>query len=203
METDIVDFFFTVIEKYGKLPNEHKGSLQKMLQLYQLKKGENLIDVGSSSGPLFIVYSGILRVYCLDGAGNERNIEFRSSGEITGLYLPYFKQEESKSWFTVQALADCTLVGFSSYFNECLFKDFNSDWDNIVKNIFWERYMQTERRLRSLLIEDATERYENFVKDFPHLHSILPQYHIASYLGITSVSLSRIRAAFSRQMDAL
>jgi CRP-like cAMP-binding protein len=168
-----------------------------MLQLKELKKDEFLIKTGSSSGPLFAVYTGILRVSCQDNEGKEKTIDFRSSGELTGIYPPYYDQGKYKTWFTVQALTDCKLIGIPTHFNKTLFSTKESIWDTIEKNIFWERYLKTEKRLRSLLVDDATKRYTDFINEFPDIHESIPLYQIASYLGITSVSLSRIRASIS------
>lgn len=161
----------------------------------KLKKDEFLIKTGSSTGPLLIVYTGILRVYCQDEKGKDKTIDFRSRGEMTGIYPPYYEEGKYKTWFTIQALTDCKLIGIPAHFNKTLFSTKKSIWDTIEKNIFWERYLRTEKRLRSLLVDDASKRYTDFINEFPDIHESIPLYQIASYLGITSVSLSRIRAS--------
>jgi hypothetical protein len=66
-------------------------------------------------------------------------------------------------------------------------------WDNIVGQILKKCLLQTIERRSPLVSEDATTRYLSFIENFPSLVNRIPLSHVASYLGITQQSLSRIR----------
>jgi CRP-like cAMP-binding protein len=65
-------------------------------------------------------------------------------------------------------------------------------WERFVRQALERLNIRKEERERELLLLSAAERYERFKKRFPGLPNRIPQYHIASYLGISSVSFSRM-----------
>lgn len=68
-------------------------------------------------------------------------------------------------------------------------------WETLGRKLAEGLYIKKEMKERLLLMNTAEERYLQFLKEFPGLEKRVPQYHIASYLGITPVSLSRIRSS--------
>src|SRR5262249_51493133 len=72
-------------------------------------------------------------------------------------------------------------------------------FDRLGRILVEQQLIRKELRARSLLEQDATQRYLNFVRQESHLVQRVPQYHIASYLGITAVSLSRIRGSLAKK----
>ena len=70
-------------------------------------------------------------------------------------------------------------------------------WERLGRLLTEQLYIKKEQREAEFLLDDAPTRYRNFQKQYPGLEDRLPQYHVASYLGITPVALSRIRNAES------
>jgi CRP-like cAMP-binding protein len=100
------------------------------------------------------------------------------------------------SYFSVQSLADSELITFR-------YKDFQALYD---RHVCWERlgriiaeqlFINKETRERELLLLSAEARYRMFLERYGHLSGQIPQYHVASYLGITPVALSRIRRSLT------
>jgi CRP-like cAMP-binding protein len=75
----------------------------------------------------------------------------------------------------------------------------NPCWNTIARKYVETLFIEKEKRERRLLSEDAATRYLSFQKDYPGLEDKIPQYQIASYLGITPVALSRIRKKLNKQ----
>lgn len=152
-------------------------------------KGEIILDIGSSMDKVFFVLKGIARSYYLDDEGND----------VTKLFCPEMSLIAGESFFTTEksiqsfeALEDIDALSFNAkelkkYFlknpilQELYIKLLEK---SIVYKMHREYEFQTKR---------AAERYLDFKKDFPQLEGRVSQSCIASYLGITPVSLSRIR----------
>jgi hypothetical protein len=71
-------------------------------------------------------------------------------------------------------------------------------WDDIINKIINKALLEKVNKISPMLAEDATERYQNFFTQFPTLANRIPLSYLASYLGITQSSLSRIRKNISR-----
>lgn len=151
------------------------------------KKEKNQIvsQIGDINRNLNVLISGILRLYYIDANGNDITRFFGTKGNISiglGERQPY----------VVEALEDCEF--------------FSVDWKKIKRlaseDIYWikiwNQLLQKSigykiYRESSFLTESATERYIDFKRMYPELEKQVNQAYIASYLGITPVSLSRIR----------
>lgn len=92
----------------------------------------------------------------------------------------------------VQAIGDCSLLLFSTEAFEELSLTI-IDWDNIIRKITEKALIEKINKLSPMLSEDASTRYLDFLNKFPTLANRIPLSYLASYLGITQSSLSRIR----------
>ena len=108
--------------------------------------------------------------------------------------------ENRESWYSIEALTDAELA--------CIpideFMELSSAhhcWEKIAKEYMVRLFIEKEDRERSFLVEDAKTRYLNFKNKFSELESRIPQFHIASYLGISPVSLSRIRGEIKKSAN--
>jgi len=98
------------------------------------------------------------------------------------------------SAFSVQALEATQLVVFR-YSDWLALLETDPAWAIIHKTIVEQALMRAEERERSLILDDAATRYRRFLAEFPDAEQHIKQYDIASYLGISPVTLSRIRSA--------
>jgi CRP-like cAMP-binding protein len=138
---------------------------------------------------VFIV-RGILRGFYRSYDGAEVNVAFYTENNV----LPphYFRTKKGLSNLNIQALSDVVVASF----NTERFSALRYKHESLMKygNIIVERELEykTEREIL-LLTKNAEERYRSFREMYPGLETHISQYHVASYLGITPVSLSRIR----------
>ena len=100
--------------------------------------------------------------------------------------------ENTPSWYYIQALADADLLYISQdqYVNGLLG---HACWQMINAKYAQMLFIEKEKRESEFLSDDAETRYRKFRERFPGMEERIRQYHIASYLGITPVALSRIR----------
>ncbi|AUC22397.1 MULTISPECIES: Crp/Fnr family transcriptional regulator [Polaribacter] len=184
---NVLSFF---INNFHKLPPE---SYQKFLELTELKKFNNkdvLTKTGDKPTDLYILKRGIVRSYYEDENGKEyiRSlfVPFSSTGSFGALV------SNKNSLLTYQCLTDCELfvINYKKLKELALVdNDIAVMYANALESIF----LLFEKKIYNLSVLDATERYKELKKEIPNIENIIPQYHIASYLNISAVQLSRIR----------
>jgi len=119
-------------------------------------------------------------------------------------FLPYFSQTQVMGPLTslvlnrpspvhIGAMEDSELL-VAPYKDVARLYETNPEVNKIGRIIIEYAWIGKERRETQLIMLDATQRYLAFLEEFPKLDMRIPQYHIASYLGITPVQLSRIRS---------
>ncbi len=180
-----------VMNNYYVLSDETWNALVDITTFASIKKDDYLCQINEI--PTFFSYVGfgLLRAFILDEKGNEYNKNFFEEGSFPGSMVALLTNQPSN--FAVQALEDSQLIHINfKKFRELLLKK-----DDL--KMFQIHYLEShwlihkDAREVSIVQNDADERYEEFMENFPRLESRLPQYHIASHLGITPTQLSRIR----------
>tara|TARA_R110002124_G_C8850259_1_gene506258 strand:+ start:123 stop:695 length:573 start_codon:yes stop_codon:yes gene_type:complete len=178
------------ILQYGEL-NQEKISLilEKATEL-ELRKDDYFLEAGKISRQFGFLIKGIVRVYYYDDKGDEITKYFIEENNIV-VNLESF-DNKIPSFSYVQAITDCELIIFSIQDWQEMLKTIVG-WENIVHNIISKALLQKIERISPLISEDATTRYLNFLTKYPNLSNRIPLSYLASYLGVTQSSLSRIR----------
>jgi CRP-like cAMP-binding protein len=182
--------FQSYLQQRLNLTDEQALMAVKSLKTKQFKKGEMLLKAGDLKSDTYFVNSGLLRCFSLDEKGKEHIIQFAPENWIiTDRDSSVFNVPSS---FYIEAIEDTEVV--------IVKQDFFSSIQHIVPEILELnilmlqnaiRFMQ--KRINMLLSATAEERYLNFIMLYPNLTIRVPQWMIASYLGITPESLSRVR----------
>lgn len=183
---------YDAIRRLAEVPPEQWRRLEGYLRPRRLDKGDFFIEPGQPSTEAAIVVSGLLRFYYTDTEGREATKAFRGPGELVAAYAELLDKRPSRT--AIEALEDTELLVVRHDRVTALYKD-HACWQELGRVIAEDHYRQRERREQELLLNSATERWRDFMKEKPELAAKLPQKIIASYLGITPVALSRITAA--------
>lgn len=159
-----------------------------------LKKGDYFINDGQIARKIGFLESGIMRAFYRNSEGLEYNKHFFVNPCFVGGYASLITG--SPNQIIQQALTDCTLLvanfrDIQKLYHTC------PDIERGARILAEQFFVQKEQREIEIVLLDAKKRYEIFQKDFPQLEQLIPQYHIASYLGITPTQLSRIRRKMS------
>ncbi|MDV6237279.1 Crp/Fnr family transcriptional regulator [Leptospira ellisii] len=162
--------------------------------LRELSYGDFFVKQGKIPAEFAFVFSGILREYYLTPNGDEYIKSFNFPGDFTGSYFDLLNAQPSTCF--IRAITDCKLA--VADFSE-LSALFSTDivWERLGRKVAENLFLKKAKREYELLALDAEARYELLKKDRPEIEDSIPQYHIASYLGITPASLSRIRSKHS------
>lgn len=177
---------------YGiNIPTGLIDKFSSVVSEIKIKKGNTLFRIGEKSNYLFFVVSGILRDYYIDDDGNDITRFISQEGGICGGDSLISNEP---SIICTEALENCVLM-------RCPVLDFKKIIENDsdgIKLYVWlleSSLAYKIRRENSFLVKSATERYIDFKCENPGIEKCISQKYIASYLGITPESLSRIRRA--------
>ncbi len=160
------------------------------LKNIQIKKGEHFQMQGCSARYMGYIDSGKFRYYKIDKEGNERTLWFNKSFPFIGDYHSFLKRTNAE--LCIQAMADYEIILFNYEQMMELF-DMNMDTQKL-RATFAERSMFGWRNIAlALHFDTAEERYIELLNDYPDIEKEIPLKHIASTLGISPETLSRIR----------
>lgn len=158
--------------------------------------GDHLVRAGDPHPDVFFVARGLVRLYYADREGRESNKAFAAEGSFTGSLAAGLLGVPAP--YSVQALESTAALSAAWADLEALY-DRHPALERLGRRIAERIAVKKELRERALLELTATERYQAFVRDEPALFARLPLYHVASYVGVTEVSLSRIRGRLARR----
>ena len=153
-------------------------------------KGEVLIRQGQIVKKTFFVTSGCLRSYCVDKNGKEHTLQFA----IKNWWLSDYRsiQNNKLSELTIECIKEANIIQISvDDFYHALITF--PELDKVHRENLENRVSALETRILDQLMLSASARYEEFQIKYSDIESLIPNYCIASYLGIAKESLSRIR----------
>ena len=155
-----------------------------------ISKGEVLIRQGQTVKKVFFVTGGCLRSYCIDKNGKEHTLLFAIKNWWMSDYIAIHSNEVAT--LTIECLTDSNIIEFNAKKLTEIHSLFPEFEPHQRKNL--ERHVVSlQKRILNQLQLSASERYELFLEQYPDIEQHTRNYHIASYLGITQESLSRIR----------
>ena len=186
-----MDQLFEYISKRIDLSNEVKEFTRSISSSRKLLKGDILISENQLVNKTYFVLDGCLRSYVLDSSGKEHTLQFALKNDWISDYIAIFNKE--KSIQTVECIVDSHIVETSVIEGiENIFLKFPQIESMHRKNL--ERHVVSlQKRILNQLRLKSSDSYIQFLKQYPGIEKYALNYHIASYLGITTQSLSRIR----------
>lgn len=186
--------FIEYILQFGSLNQQQIDLISKKATELHLKKDEYFSEAGKIAQQVGFVLDGIVRVCYYNNKGEEITKYFIDENNLV-VDLESFENEIASTAY-VQAITDTTIMVFSK-------KDWKElsntivGWDAIVHKVVSRALMQKVERRSPQISEDATTRYLKFLEIYPNVVNRVPLSFVASYLGVTQSSLSRIRKNIS------
>ena len=180
----------SVLSEYARIPEGEWMKAQELLHVLKIRKGDYFIRVGDEPDKLAFIVAGLFRVFFTTKTGDEKILVFRAENRLLSAYSSFLESTTSK--FSIQAVEESVLLYLSLEDYAKLLAE-HSCWQTISAKYAELLFIEKEQRENEFLSEDAETRYYNFILHYPDFENRLNQYHIASYIGITPVALSRIR----------
>lgn len=172
--------------------DEESERISDSLQEVSLQRKEHLIRPGIEVTHFYYIHEGCLRTYFIDPSGKEHTLQFAVRGWWTSDYIALFGKENTKSVSHIECIKDATLYKVSKADFDILCREVPKIGHFHIKNLE-AAFAAFQRRILENLMLSAKERYAAFIQSYPSIEQNVKNYHIASYLGITTESLSRIR----------
>lgn len=180
---------YAAINSFTPVPKEELEHLESLLLESSFQKNDHLLRAGDKSEYLYFIIEGLTRSYYQDPEGKEYNKLFLSNGEVASAYMEMHKKIPAR--LSIQALENTNVLLLKFADLQNLFKR-HECWNTIGRLMAQDYFILKDQREYEFLLLDARTRYENFLKDYKKLKDRIPQYHVAAYLGISPVSLSRL-----------
>ncbi|MDR3267409.1 MAG: Crp/Fnr family transcriptional regulator, partial [Tannerella sp.] len=175
--------------KYLEIPHEDLESILNRVTNHNVSKDSFIIMPGNISGYIYYTEKGILRMYSIDNKGKEHIVQFAPEGWL--VFDRHSTYMNEPSMYYIQAVEDSVVTYLKKGYLEEIIKTYPQSTE---KNLFIlnEYIMMLQYRVNLLLSTTAEERYLDFIQAHPIFINRVPLYMIASYLGITPESLSRV-----------
>ncbi|MEB2779289.1 Crp/Fnr family transcriptional regulator [Algoriphagus sp. C2-6-M1] len=191
IQTKDKEAFITHLNQISPLSDEAKNAIVNLCSTYHIKKNKDLQSIGQTCKTIYFVEKGTARIYY-----------YKEDKDVTEYFA--FKHDliiRAESLFAgkpshkaIQAINDTTFIAIPARQLFELFDKYH-DVERMFRKVVERSYVDTINRLESLQFHPADERYTSLLQKSPAVVREIPLKHIASYLGITQVSLSRIRAS--------
>ena len=185
--------FISSLSMINPLSTKGKHAIANLCAPTQIRKNYDLQTTGQTCKTIYFVQTGAARIYYYKN-GKEVTEYFAFENDLIIRAESLFTGKPSTK--AIQAVSDTLFVALPSHSLFALF-DKHRDIERLFRKIVEHSYVDTINRLESLQFHSAEERYESLMGKSPEVIQKIPLKHIASYLGITQVSLSRIRAKMS------
>lgn len=185
MENKFVDYF----QKISSLSQEESEAIAESMKTKTFKKGDFLLKEGQTSANTYFILEGCVREYILTD-GEEKTTNFFTEDQWA-ISLNGFTPENAAThnWVCVE---DTTVVVGDEEQAQAIFKRFPR-FETISRTIMEAAFAEQREALASYYTDSPEQRYLKLQKSRPGLLQRIPQYHLASYIGVKPESLSRIR----------
>ncbi|MGG0217227.1 Crp/Fnr family transcriptional regulator [Bacillus mycoides] len=172
------------------LSEEQQRMIVEELQIEEYKKGTVLLRQGDVPSKCYFVLKGCVRQHCIDESGKEVTANFYTEEQAIANFN-HHKQDKLSS-HTLTCLEDCLVVVGDLYSEKDMYKKY-SQLEEMTRQMIEYNFGEVQEELTLFITSTPEERYKSLLQKRPHLIDRVPQYQLASYLGITPESLSRIK----------
>jgi CRP-like cAMP-binding protein len=186
----MLDVYFKKLEEISPLTEETRAILRQHINIKKFRKGEYILNFGEVCRHIYFVNSGFIRIFYYK---NGKNITEWFAGEKHFFFSITSYFDETPSNLIIEAIEDTEVILLSKMGLE-KYRRTNFEIANLNIEFFSGSLKLSQKRMESLQFETAKQRYFNLLKVQPKILNKIPLQYIASFLGITQETLSRIRA---------
>ncbi len=181
---------FKHINQYARISVDQLEQVQSYFKTETFKKKENILEIGHKSKRNYFVLSGCLQMFSVDEKGKERTIQFALENWWMTDNLAFMHQDATH--FCIQAIEATEVLSISFEDQEKLLYQF-PQVERYFRNVYQIAYGAAMQRMNIVFSFSKEERYFHFIESFPVFAQRVPQYLLASFLGLTPEYVSELR----------
>ncbi len=176
--------------KWSAITKEEEATILSAFEPVTIKKRKDLLVSGQTCNYLYFITQGCLRSFYINSKGIEHIYQIRMDNSWISDLESFFSKSPAK--YNIEAIEDSNMLRIShEQFEQLLIKI--PRLERYFRILFQKAYINALNRLNATMWETAMDRYNEMLKENPEIFQRVPLVYIASYLGITPESLSRIR----------
>lgn len=186
----MVGTFALYLKENGGLTPPELDMVEKVSMFKKIRKNQYLLEEGDTSNFIGFVVKGSFRLFRVGEDGVEHIMRFAIENWWISDFASFMNGQPATCF--IEALEDSELILFTKGNWELLLETM-PNFKRMIDNLAAKNFEAHQNRIYSNISESAETRYENFVNKFPSIYNRIPLYMIASFLGLTRETLSRIR----------
>lgn len=188
------EIFFQKFNEKVPLTAEEKDFIKQYLTPKKLRKKQYLLQEGDVCKHICVVEKGALKAYLVDEKGDEHITAFALEGWTIADLSSFFKHEPAA--LNIDAIEDCELVLISKAAHEELLQKMPK-YETYIRILVTDAYVALQHRITNMLHLSVEERYKAFTQMCQSIFQRVPQHMIASFMGLSPETLSRVRSRIS------
>jgi CRP-like cAMP-binding protein len=190
----MIELLFENISGTIQLTDEDKSILKEYFLPKKLRKKQYFLQEGNVAFHTAWVAKGCMRTFSVNKNGIEQTMQLAIEGWWATDMYSFLTGEPAM--YNIEAVEDCELLVIDKVGREKVFERVPG-FERLMRILIEKNLVANQQRLNALMGQNADERYISFIKKYPQIVQRVPQHMIASYLGITPETLSRIRKQLS------
>ncbi len=190
------DLFFSKFNEKIALTPEEETFIKQYLTPKKLRKKQYFVQEGDTGKGICFVEKGALRAYVLDEAGTEHITAFAFDGWTIGDLYSFINAQPAT--LNIDALEDCELLIISKSAHDELLQKMPK-YETYIRLLVTDAYIALQRRTTIMISLPLEERYLAFSQMYPTLFQRVPQHMIASFMGLSPETLSRVRSRIANR----
>jgi CRP-like cAMP-binding protein len=181
---------YKYMAQFTTMNEEEQRAIADQIVIEDYKKGTVLLRQGDVPGKCYFVLKGCIRQYAIDSMGKETTSNFYTEEQAIAIFNHH--KNEKSSEYTFTCLEDCVVVVGDLDTEKDMYRKYDQ-LEKMTRRMIEESFGQVQEEFAAFMSSTPEERYKSLLLKRPHLMDRVPQHQLASYLGITPESLSRIK----------
>ena len=190
-----MDSLITTIQYLIHITPDEENLIQGLFKPLNLKANDYFLEEGQLCRYVGFIEQGLVRYYMNDD-GNQKTLYFSKEGEFVSNYQSFLPRVASNT--SIQAIEDTRMLVVNHAGLELLYTTVK-EGEKLGRLAIEQVLLSSIHQLKSFYKDSPAARYQEFLDTYPDLAQRIPQYHIASYVGIKPQSLSRIRKKLAKE----
>jgi len=187
---------YQTLNTYTHISEDDYCFIETYLIKRHIKKKRTILNQGEVSRYLFFVLNGSLRSFTIDAAANEHIIQFAFEGHWVSDLSSFITQSPGE--MVIEAIEDSEVLLLPHHELELLLEKIPA-LEKFFRHLYQRAYVALQKRVNMRDSTTAKERYQELISKHPNIAKRVPLLYIASYLGITAESLSRVRGRIANE----